>query len=270
VSALSVEEMVKLRSNYPEGIVPSDGLILTMGVDVQANRFAYVIRAWGRNGNSWLVTWREIFGNTLNYQDQVWQELLNIITAEYKHASGKTLRISGCSIDSGWNTELVYRFVKEINQIPGYESVLATKGSDELRFSHDAIYNEPAEFDLVTYKSVRRSLAETMGVKVYNIGAHKAHNEILRRVGLNLIEECNQDRYFFNEQSYGMYEEQMVSCRKLIETRSGLQREVYKLVSGKRKEAIDAEKNALHNAYALEIPSYTSEHWKAIEAYLYN
>ena len=34
VSALSVEEMRKLRSNYPEGIVPSDGLILTMGVEL--------------------------------------------------------------------------------------------------------------------------------------------------------------------------------------------------------------------------------------------
>lgn len=270
ISALSVEEMRRLRSNYPEGIVPSDGLILTMGVDVQINRFAYVIIAWGRNGNSWLVTWREIFGNTQNYQDGVWTELQNVITADYKHAGGKTLKIAGCSIDSGWNTELVYRFVKEMNQIQGFESVLATKGSDELRFSHDEIYNEPAEFDLLTFKSVRRSLAETMGVKVYNIGAHKAHNEILRRVGLNLIEGCNQDRFYFNEQSYGMFEEQMVSCRKLIDERSGVQREVYKLVSGKRKEAIDACKNAFHNAYALEIPSYTNEHWKQLENYLYH
>jgi len=270
VSALSVEEMRKLRSNYPEGIIPSDGLVLTMGVDVQINRFAYVIRAWGRNGNSWLVTWREIFGNTQNYQDPVWEELKNVIIADYPHAGGKRLKISGCGIDSGWNTELVYRFVLEMNQIQGYEHVFATKGSDELRFSHDEIYNEPAEMDILTYKSARRSLAETMGVKVYNIGAHKAHNEILRRVGLNLIDGCNQDRYFFNEQSYGQYEDQMVSCRKLIDVRSGTQREVYKLVSGKRKEAMDAEKNVIWCAYAIGIPSYTAPHWKAIEQFLYS
>jgi phage terminase large subunit GpA-like protein len=270
VSALSVEEMRKLRSNYPEGIVPSDGLILTMGVDVQINRFAYVIIAWGRNGTAYLITWREIFGNTQNYQDPVWEELKNVITATYQHSSGKTLRLSAGSIDSGWNTELVYRFIQEINQIQGYEHFFATKGSDELRFSHDEIYNEPAEMDILTYKSARRTLAETMGVKVYNIGAHQAHNEILRRVGLNLIEGCTQDRFYFNEQSYGQFEEQMTSCRKLIDVRSGTQREVYKLVSGKRKEAIDSCKNAWHAAYAIGIPSYTSEHFKQIENYLYN
>lgn len=269
VSALSVEEMRKLRSNYPEGIVPSDGLVLTMGVDVQINRFAYVIRAWGRNGNSYLITWREIFGNTQNYQDPVWTELKNVITAIYSHSSGKELQIAAGSIDSGWNTELVYRFIQEINSIQGYEHFFATKGSDELRFSHDEIYNEPSDLDILTDKQARRTLAETMGVKVYNIGAHKAHNEILRRIGLNLIEGCNQDRYYFNEQSYGLYEEQMTSCRKLIDVRSGTQREIYKLVSGKRKEAIDAEKNALHSAYAIGIPSYTHEHWAAIEKYLY-
>jgi len=270
VSALTVEEMRKLRSNYPEGIVPSDGLILTIGVDVQINRFAYVIRAWGRNGNSYLVTWREIFGNTQNYQDPVWTELKNIFTGVYKHASGKEMRISAGSIDSGWNTELVYRFIQEINQIQGYEHFFATKGSDELRFSHDEIYNEPSEMDILTYKSARRTLAETMGVKVYNIGAHKAHNEILRRVSLNLVEGCNQDRYYFNEQSYGLYEAQMTSCRKLIDVRSGTQREIYKLVSGKRKEAMDAEKNVIHSAYAIGIPSFTTEHWKQLENYLYN
>lgn len=269
ISALSAEEMRKLRSNYPEGIVPSEGLVLTMGVDVQINRFAYVIRAWGRNGNSWLVTWREIFGNTQNYQDPVWTELYNIITADYPHSNGKTLKISACSIDSGWNTELVYRFVKELNQVKGYEQVFATKGSDDLRFSHDEIYNEPADLDILSYKSARRTLAETMGVKVYNVGAHKAHNEILRRIGLNLIEGCNQDRYFFNEQSYGMYEEQMTSCRKLIDVRSGTQREVYKLVSGKRKEAMDCEKLICHAAYAIGIPSYPPQYWAAIEKYLY-
>jgi phage terminase large subunit GpA-like protein len=241
-----------------------------MGVDVQINRFAYVIRAWGRNGNSWLVTWKEIFGNTQNYQDPVWEELKNVITADYPHAGGKSLKISGCGIDSGWNTELVYRFVLEMNQIQGYETVLATKGTDELRYSQDNIYNEPTEMDILTYKSARRTLAESLGVKLYLVGAHRAHDELLRKIGLNLLENCNQDRFYFNEQSYGQFEEQMTSCRKLIDVRSGTQREVYKLVSGKRKEAMDCCKGSEHIAHAIGLPLYTSEHWAALEKYLYN
>ena len=62
----------------------------------------------------------------------------------------------------------------------------------------------------------------------------------------------------------------MTSCRKLIDINSGYNKSVYKLIAGKRKEAIDAEKNALHAAYAIGIRNYSYESWQAIEQYLYN
>lgn len=268
-SAIEAEEMKTLRSNYPEHIVPMEGLVLTCGVDVQHNRFAIVVRAWGRNNNSWLVTWKEIFGNVMNYQDKVWEELKQTLLMDYPHASGKTLQISAGSIDSGdgSTSELVYRFINEISE--HHNHIFATKGVKELRYSQDEIYREPASMDAVSYKPIRRSLAETMGVKVYIMGAHKAHDEILRRIGLNKSPDCVHDRYYFNEQTYGQYEEQITSCRKLIDVTGSTQKEVYKLISGKRKEALDCEKNSLHSAYAIGIMRYTSEHWKAIETYLY-
>jgi hypothetical protein len=109
-----------------------------------------------------------------------------------------------------------------------------------------------------------------MGVSVFPLGAHKAHTEILNRVALNGNKDARSNIYYFNEQSYGNYEEQMTSCRRLVDVNSGTNKSVYKLISGKRKEAIDAEKNALHAAYAIGIRNYTYEHWKAIEHYLYN
>lgn len=274
VSAMEVEEMITLRKNYPEHIVPTDGLVLTMGVDVQDNRFAYVIRAWGRNNNSWLVTWKEIFGDVKVQEIEhgkfigVWGELWDIILSEIPHAEGKKLNIAACSIDSGDNTELVYRFVKAINEY--HPQVFATKGVRDLRFSDDEIYREPSVLDITGDKQARKTIAERMGVTLFHLGAHRAHDEILTRVALNKNRDARSNIYYFNEQSYGNYEQQMLSCRKIIDMDSSYNKSVYKLIPGKRKEAMDAEKNALHAAYAIGIRNYTHDMWKAIEDYLYN
>lgn len=277
-SALEAEDMKLLRKNYPEHIVPMEGLVLTMGVDVQDNRFAFVIRAWGRNNNSWLVTWKEIFGDVrvqdFDYNTNrflgIWGELQDIILSQIPHATvGKFLGISACSIDSGDNTELVYRFVKWMNE-NHHPHVFATKGVRDLRYSEDEVYQEPAMMDAdQAERRMRKTLAETMGVTVFNLGAHRAHTEILNRIFLNRKEEAKTNLYFFNEQSYGQYEEQMTSCRKIIDLNAQHNKEVYKLIPGKRKEAIDAEKNALHAAYAIGVRSLSNDYFREIENYLY-
>jgi hypothetical protein len=115
---------------------------------------------------------------------------------------------------------------------------------------------------------VQQTLAQRMGVKVYNLGAHKAHDEILRRIGLNLLSDCSSDVFHFNEQSYGGFEEQVLSCRKLVDTSRGFTRSYYQLISGKRKEAIDALKNAYHAGIASGIKSVTEVRFKEIESHL--
>jgi len=268
-SAMEAEDMKLLRSNYPEHIVPMEGLVLTAGIDVQDNRFAIVIRAWGRNNCSWLVSWMEIFGDVKNQDSFIWQELTDkTVLAEIPHASGKPLRIAAISIDSGDNTELVYKWVLRMQELNS--QVFATKGVRDLRWSDDEIYREPSNVEIDRDKQLRKSLAETMGVSIFPLGAHKAHTEVLNRVALNANKEARSNIYYFNEQSYGSYEEQMTSCRRLVDVNSGTNKSIYKLVSGKRKEAIDAEKNALHAAYAIGIRNYTYEHFQAIEHYLYN
>jgi len=267
-SSMEADEMKLLRSNYVEDVVPMDGLVLTAGIDVQDNRFAVVIRAWGRNNNSWLVSWREIFGDIKNQDSEVWKELTDFtVLANVKHASGKHLRIAAISIDSGDNTELVYRWVLEMYQ--HNPQIFATKGVRDLRFSDDEIYREPGRLDINSDVNMRKTLAETMGVAVFPLGAHKAHTEILTRISLNKNKDARSNIYYFNEQSYGSYEEQMTSCRKLIDINGSYNKEVYKLIPGKRKEAMDAEKNALHAAYAIGIRNYTHTQWQAIEHYLY-
>jgi phage terminase large subunit GpA-like protein len=269
VSAMEVDEMKSLRLNYPEHICPMEGLVVTAGIDVQDNRFAFVLRAWGRDNNSWLITWKEIFGDVKNQDDIVWTRLLEeTVLKEIPHASGKTIRVSAISIDSGDNTDLVYDWV--LSALQYNDQVYATKGVRDLRYSEDEIYKEPSLFDVDTGKQIRKTLAETKGVTLYHLGAHRAHNDILTRIALNKNKDAKKNVYYFNEQSYGNYEEQMLSCRKLIDVNSSYNKEVFKLIPGKRKEAMDAEKNALHASIALGVRMFTEEHWRELEAYYHN
>lgn len=277
-SAMEAEEMMEYRLNYPENIIPMEGLVLTMGVDVQDNRFAIIKRAWGRNGISYRITWKEIFGDVLNKEDEIWEELKQEIISPVLHASGKQMYVSYCSIDAADNTELVYTFVQEMLEYSNI-NVLACKGVRSLKHSEDDIYSEPPTFDLDTDKKQRKTLAEKMGITVYNVGAHKAHEEILRRIFLTkkACEEIKKfgvntqyksDLFYWNETAYGKYEEQMVSCRKIItEGRDGQQVSVFKLIPGKRKEAMDAEKLALHASRAAGIHNYTTLTWQQLEKY---
>lgn len=278
ITALERDDLIALRSNYPEGTIPMPGLVLTMGVDVQDNRFAFVIRAWGRNQNSYLVKWAEIFGDT-RQQDWddltlhfsgVWGDLQDIIAANHPHAAeGKYLHIAACSIDSGHLAELVYNFCIKLNLYCGL-NVMATKGTRDLRYSEDEIYSLPEAAIKTTTEKNMKSLAETMGTTVFHLGAHRAHEEILRRIALNKNKDAKSYIYFFNQQSYPNYEDQMTSCRKIIDTDSSYTKPVFKLIAGRRKEAMDAEKNALHAGRSLGLHNYTNDNWRAIEQYLYN
>ena len=268
-SAIEAADMKQLRSNYPEGVVPLEGLVLTMGIDVQHNRFAFVIIAWGRNNCCWLVEWKEIFGNVFNWEDSVWNRLTDIVINGYPHVSGKRIPIDSTSIDSGdgGTVELVYRWVRMM-ELDYNKTVLATKGTRELKYSTDDIYAEPREFEITSIHQDRRTMAETLGVKVYFIGAHRCHDEVLRRIMLNTATDVHCDVFYFNEQSYGEFEEQMTSCRKIIDVTSNTTKERYLLISGKRKEAMDACKNAFHSAYYLRIREYTDSRWKELETWL--
>jgi len=275
-STLEADEMVQLRSNYPEHIIPYEGLIPFCGIDVQHTRFAIIILAAGRNGNIYLVSWFEIFGNVFNWEDPVWQKLTDIVTGGVTHVTGKILPIECTSIDcqDGKTAELVYRWVAKMNNELG-KDVRATRGCKDLKYSIDDIYQEPRDIFASNDRSASRSLAETMGVPVYPLGTHRCQDEILRRIALNKNKDetgqviSKHDVFYFSEQTYGGFEEQMTSCRKLIDTTASTTKEVYRLIPGKHMDTMAATKNAVHAMYAKRVREFTDEKWKAIERYIY-
>lgn len=47
--ALDWQRLFERKENYPIGVVPFGGLVLTAGVDVQKDRIEVEIVAWGKN-----------------------------------------------------------------------------------------------------------------------------------------------------------------------------------------------------------------------------
>jgi len=254
--SLEVKALKKLTRDYVENIVPYGGLILTAGIDVQHDRFAKIVRAWGRDGNSWLVHWEEIHGNVLDYHHKVWEDLQDFISQKWEHITkdGRYLKIAATSIDcsDGHTAELVYRFVMQ-NAEKG-NNVLATKGVGLNSIQGREIYNVPITPDFDTPKVQRKKLSETIGVNVFLMGAHKAHSEILRRLNLT----GNKDKYYHCKTAYKNYEEGILSC---VQKTDGS----YIVKPGKRKEVIDCEKMAMHAFYSLGGRLYNEQVWANLE-----
>ena len=107
--------------------VPAGGLFLTAGVDVQDDRLAVVIVAWGRGEESWRVYWGELYGDP-SLAGGVWAQLDDLLTRGYEHESGVLLHVTGAAVDSGLHTHHVYNYCR--SRAP---RVMAVKGDGTAR-----------------------------------------------------------------------------------------------------------------------------------------
>lgn len=98
------------REQY-EHEVPASAVVLTMGVDVQADRLEAEIIGWGEGEESWNVAYK-IFNGDPN-EPEVWNELTDMFDYDFEHESGNILHIASTCIDSGYLTQMVYDYAKK-------------------------------------------------------------------------------------------------------------------------------------------------------------
>ena len=119
------DELKHRAEPYALRTIPLGGLLLLAAVDTQDNRLEVTIRAYGRGLETWTVAHEIIYGSP--GEDDVWNDLEDILfETEYTHASGQTLRIAACAIDSGGHyTQAVYAFCEKHAR----RKVFAVKGA---------------------------------------------------------------------------------------------------------------------------------------------
>jgi phage terminase large subunit GpA-like protein len=125
-SKVSADGLLERCEHYEAAMVPDGGLALTVGVDVQDNRLAISVWAWGREEEGWLLDHQEIYGDPS--RQELWKQLDEVVLREWPHAVGRPMRPDVVAIDSGGHfTAEVYQYARE----RGRQGVVAIKGQSQ-------------------------------------------------------------------------------------------------------------------------------------------
>lgn len=250
------DDLRRRAETYAEFTVPHGGLILTAGVDVQHDRLAIIIRAWGRGEESWLVYWGEIFGSTLVANLGAWADLDKLLDTEFRHATGATLRISAVSIDSsdGAATEAVYAYVRPRRA----RHFMAIKGHSEATDDKREIYSTPRTVDLN-----KKNKAAKFGLQVYMVGTSRAKDTIIEN-RLKLTGSGHGRLHWYSGVRTDYWDQLVSEIKAPHRTIKG--KKVWQKKAGMRNEALDCEVYTLHAARSLKTNLMREAHWAAFES----
>lgn len=257
------EEALEARAeDYEEFTVPAGGLLVTAGVDVQHDRVAVTIKAWGRGEESWCVWWGELYGETKDRNGKVWEALTELLFERtFAHVSGVALRTSAVSIDTsdGNTSDAVYDYVRKQRKLQ--RNIMAIKGASTHRAE---IFRKPAgPIDVTTGHK-----AAKFGLKPYMVGTSKAKDIILGGEGggrLTLQGGTGPGRMHWYKGIREDWYTQIVSEVKAPMRGSARGVKVWQKKSGVKNEALDCEVYALHAARSLRTDIRTDAQWRAIE-----
>lgn len=263
------EELAKRAEDYAELTVPWGGLRITIGVDVQGDRIALVVVAWGRGEESWRVYWGEIHGNPTSTDDPVWTDLEGFLFRPYRHVSGAELHAESISIDSadGNTSDAVYTFCRKWRN-RGVVAIHGREGGE--------IYRVPQAID-----PGRRTKSAKYGLLVYSVGTEKAKDLIIgfgEQGGRLRLAEKGPDgepvtgrgpgrMHWYREIRADYYKQVTAEIKAPVKGKP--RNKIYWIQkSGVRNEGLDCEVYALHAARRLKINLMTEAQWAAIETKL--
>lgn len=226
---------------YEVGTCPEGGVLVTAGVDVQPNRLAIVVRAWGDQEESWGVHHMEIFGDPT--RPEVWAQLDNVLATPVKHASGADLMIYAAAIDTGGhNTHDVYEYVRvrkalyaKMNGKCTY--VLGIKG---MSTAGKPVIGKPTAVDINKRGQVLKA-----GADLYPVGVDTVKDVLFNRLKLS---EDGEGTYHFPVGFTADYYEQLTAESKKVTYFRGHKKYSWVKKNGARNEALDCE---VYNYVAL-------------------
>ncbi len=132
------KRLYERRELYPQNSLPDGVVFLTAGADVQKDRLEVEVVGWGKDKQSWSIDYRIIMGDTAT--DVPWKELDKILNETWKSHSGLEIQVRMIAVDSGYNTQHVYDWVRRHPS----DRVRAVKGSDSLQM----VFGQPKDIDI--------------------------------------------------------------------------------------------------------------------------
>ena len=254
-----IETLRARAESYEELVVPWGAMVITAGVDVQHDRLAVIVRAWGRGEESWLLYWGEIPGQTLVAEQGAWVDLDGLLSQTIKHVSGAAMRIKAVSIDSsdGQTSDAVYSFVRR-RMARGYMAVKGASMDDGRE-----VFSPPK----VSVDVNRLQKAFKYGLRPFMVGTQRAKDLLLgvdSNGGRIKLTGTGPGRMHWYSAVRPDYYEQITSEVKAPH-RTIRNRKVWQKKAGIRNEALDCEVYALHAARSLKINLWKEDRWAAEE-----
>ena len=152
------------RETYKQNEIPKGVVFLTAAVDVQKDRLEVEVKGWGRNKESWSIDHRVFLGDTSSEENEVWKNIENVLSETWQK-NNVELGIQLMVVDSGYNTQTVYNFVRKFP----VNRVRAIKGADNLNI----IFGVPRDVD-VTYLGNKIK----NGLKLWTIGSSHIKTQV--------------------------------------------------------------------------------------------
>lgn len=243
------------RESYAIGTIPARGLLLTAGVDVQADRIEVEVVAW-RGLESWSVEHRVLLGNPSQLDDPIWRELTALLNERFPHALGASMMIERLAIDDGYQSQVV-RLWARAQKTP---RVMVVKGSD--RQARDV--SKPTYVD-ISYrgKEIKR------GTRLYFLGTHLFKDALYGALKASkptdeeLAKGATYPHNYCHFPEYADEYFKQLTAETLTKRRTRQGYEVPEWVKTReRNEALDCRVYAMGAAYSLGLTRLSDAAWK--------
>lgn len=225
---------------------------LTCGVDVQANRLELEIVGWGKDKQSWSIDYRIIPGQTST--PEPWDKLTELLKETWRHPDGILMNIKMLCVDSGYNTQHVYNWVRK--QDPN--RVRAIKGSDR----PTSIFTKPQPVELnFNGKRVKNALM------LWTLGVNVLKGELYSWLKMDKPSDENELPGFCHFPQYDEEYFRGLCSEQLVEKRQGSRGELVWEKVYDRNEPLDVRGYARAAASMFGLDRFTEDEWNYLEYY---
>ena len=208
---------------YESNTVPEGASLVTAGVDVQDNRVAVGLYAWGEGEECWLMWHGEIYGDPAG--KKLWSQVDDIINRTYPRADGESVKVSAVGIDSGGHfTSEVYAYCRERRK----RGVFALKGQSQ---RNKPPIGKPSKVDINYKGQVLKNSAE-----LFPVGVDTIKSTLFGRLKHN---ETGPGYIHFHNEAGQEYFKQLTAERQVVRYVKGFAIREWKKKPGDRNEALD-------------------------------
>jgi phage terminase large subunit GpA-like protein len=240
------EKLFMRREKYEIGKIPAGGLLIVAGADVHKDRIEVEVIAYGRGRQSWSVEYIVISGDVSGGEPFI--RLDELMQKRYPHELGGSAPIRMIAVDSGFDTQAVYNWVRKYPP----NRAMAIKGVHSL----GVILGTPKLVDVMI-----DGKKYTRGAKYWPVGVSVLKTELYGLLRLEKTGDVFPDGYCH----FPEYDEEFFKGVTAEELHIIARRFEWRQIR-EYNHPLDARNYGRAAAAALGIDRFTEESWKALEA----